>query len=102
MSQLIASYDADNDCTTVRVGEHFDFPLHREFYNACLADAHVSRSYVIDLATVKDIDSAALGMLLLLREKAGGDRAEIHLVNASPAIRNMLRIAGFEQQFAIH
>ncbi|AFC86425.1 STAS domain-containing protein [Frateuria aurantia] len=102
MTQLISSYDAQNDCTTLHIGEHFDFPLHREFYAACLAGDHVSRSYVIDLASVRDIDSAALGMLLLLREKAGGDRADIHLVNAAPAIRNMLRIAGFEQQFSIH
>jgi anti-anti-sigma factor len=61
-----------------------------------------ARSYVLDLEQVTGMDSSALGMLMLLREHAGGDRAEIRIVNASADLRNTLRIAGFDKLFTVH
>jgi anti-anti-sigma regulatory factor len=48
------------------------------------------------------MDSSALGMLLLLREHAGGDRSEIRIVNANTALRGTLRVAGFDKLFTLH
>jgi anti-anti-sigma factor len=57
---------------------------------------------VIDLGDVDSMDSSALGMLLLLREHAGGDRSEIRIVNANTALRGTLRVAGFDKLFTLH
>jgi len=48
------------------------------------------------------MDSSALGMLLLLREHAGADRADIRIVNASGELRGTLRVAGFDKLFVLH
>ncbi|MGP1667011.1 MAG: STAS domain-containing protein [Rhodanobacter sp.] len=83
-------------------GERFDFSVHREFHDACLGEGAAARSYVIDLGEVASMDSSALGMLLLLREHAGADRADIRIVNAGSELRGTLRVAGFDKLFVLH
>jgi HptB-dependent secretion and biofilm anti anti-sigma factor len=99
---LNVQHDTEQDCVTLQFGANFDFSVHRQFHEACLAGHKSSRSYVIDLGDVDSMDSSALGMLLLLREHAGGDRAEIRIVNANHALRGTLRVAGFDKLFTLH
>ena len=40
-------------------------------------------------------------MLLLLRDYAGGDSAQILIVNCNPDVRKILSISNFEQLFKI-
>jgi anti-anti-sigma regulatory factor len=40
-------------------------------------------------------------MLLLLRDHAGGENAQISLANCSPEVRKILAISNFEQLFKI-
>ncbi len=94
-------HDRELDCLTLQLGERFDFSVHRDFHDACL-NAAPARSYVIDLGEVASMDSSALGMLLLLREHAGGDRADIRIVNAGSALRGTLKVAGFDKLFVLH
>ncbi|MEO7073363.1 MAG: STAS domain-containing protein [Rhodanobacter sp.] len=99
---MIVHRDHDSDCLTLQMGERFDFSVHRDFHEACLGAAAPAHSYVIDLGEVTKMDSSALGMLLLLREHAGADRAEIRIVNAGSELRNTLRVAGFDTLFVLH
>ncbi len=99
---MIVHHDQDNDCLTLQLGERFDFSVHRDFHDACLGPDRPAHSYVIDLAQVTKMDSSALGMLLLLREHAGADRAEIRIVNAGSELRKTLRVAGFDKLFVLH
>lgn len=99
---LTVHHDAAQDCLTLQLGEHFDFSVHRNFHDACLTPGSQARSYVIDLDAVTRVDSSALGMLLLLREHAGGERADIRIVNAQGALRSTLRVAGFDRLFVLH
>jgi anti-anti-sigma factor len=99
---LNVHHDTEQDCLTLQFGEHFDFTVHRAFHDACLGERKPSRSYVVDLGEVSSMDSSALGMLLLLREHAGGDRAEIRIVNADTALRGTLRVAVFDKLFVLH
>ncbi len=57
--------------------------------------------YVVDLKDTTYLDSSALGMLLLLRDHAGGDSAQIRLLNCNPDVRKILAISNFEQLFKI-
>ena len=98
---LTIHHDTEQDCLTLQLGERFDFTVHRDFHDACLG-GRAARSYVIDLGEVNRMDSSALGMLLLLREHAGGERSEIRIVNADSELRGTLRVAGFDKLFVLH
>lgn len=99
---MIVHHDSESDCLSLQLGERFDFSVHREFHDACLGAGRVARSYLIDLAEVTHMDSSALGMLLLLREHAGADHADIRIVNAGTELRGTLRVAGFDKLFVLH
>lgn len=99
---MIVHHDNEQDCLTLQLGECFDFSVHRAFHDACLGNGAAARSYVIDLGEVTHMDSSALGMLLLLREHAGADRADIRIVNAGSELRGTLRVAGFDKLFVLH
>ena len=58
--------------------------------------------YTVDLAGTDYLDSSALGMLLLLREHAGGEGAAIQIINASPDVKKILDVANFGKLFDIH
>ena len=57
---------------------------------------------MIDMKGTSYLDSSALGMLLLLRDYAGGDDASISIVNANDDVKKILSISNFEQLFTIH
>ncbi|MCB1654339.1 MAG: STAS domain-containing protein, partial [Pseudomonadales bacterium] len=46
-------------------------------------------------------DSSALGMLLLLRDHAGGDNAEIRVINSNPDVLKIFNISNFDKLFDI-
>lgn len=97
---LTSDSDADGECITLHVTDRFDFSVHRSFHDACLAQPR-ARSYVIDLEGVTSMDSSALGMLLLLREHAGGEEADIRVVSASTELRNTFRVAGLDRLLTV-
>ena len=97
---LTVHHDPDLDCVTLQLGERFDFSVHRAFHDACL-DGRAARSYVIDLGEVSSMDSSALGMLLLLRDHAGGDSSEIRVINSNPDVLKIFNISNFDKLFDI-
>lgn len=87
----------------LKLSGRFDFNAHREFrgaYDPVIADAEV-RSLNIDMAAVEYLDSSALGMLLMLRDKAGAANKALALVNVRGAVRQVLDIANFGKLFKI-
>jgi HptB-dependent secretion and biofilm anti anti-sigma factor len=78
----------------------FDFHAHREFRDAYQAQSPTVQ-YLVDLRGTDYMDSSALGMLLLLREHAGGDNAKIRISNARAEILSILSVANFEKMFVI-
>ena len=99
---ISAEVSTTGDELTIAVTGRFDFSSHQEFRNAYEALDTAPARYRIDLREANYIDSSALGMLLLLRDYAGGDKAVVEIVNCTSDVRKILSISNFEQLFTIH
>ena len=98
---LNATMAPDGNSITIRVGGRFDFNLHKDFRSVYKELTNPQIRYVIDMAGTEYMDSSALGMLLLLREFAGGDKADIEIINANPEIQKIFTISNFHRLFDI-
>jgi anti-anti-sigma factor len=92
---------ADGQALTIAVAGRFDFSAHKDFRKSYEEVDGDPRRYTVDLRDATYLDSSALGMLLLLRDHAGGDAAEVHIVNCNSDVRKILTISNFEQLFDI-
>jgi len=84
----------------INIQGRFDFSLQGEFRQS-YEQAAPSSNFVLDFAAAEYIDSSALGMLLLLRDYAGGDSANIDIVHCRHEIKNILEISNFQKLFKI-
>lgn len=87
----------------VKLVGRFDFNTHRDFRNAyepLISDTEV-RSVTVDFSGVDYLDSSALGMLLMLRDKLGGVSKEVALVGVGGNVKQVLDIANFGKLFTI-
>jgi HptB-dependent secretion and biofilm anti anti-sigma factor len=81
----------------ISIAGRFDFSCHPEF-RASFASLTPGSDVVIDFAATTYIDSAALGMLLLLRDRVG-DARRVRLTNCKGQPDQVLRIANFHKLF---
>jgi len=96
-----SSQSEQGDELTIKVQGRFDFSAHQEFRDAYEKSMEPSQQYIVDLKDTTYLDSSALGMLLLLRDHAGGDTANIDIVNCNSDVKKVLTISNFEQLFSI-
>lgn len=88
---------------TLTLGGRFDFNVHRDFkeaYMSLLNDAEV-QTLSINLSEVEYLDSSALGMLLMLRERVQAANKQIVLTNPNETVMKILDIANFKKLFTI-
>lgn len=98
----ITSRNQNNEATLSLSGR-FDFNTHRDFRNAYESILKVGgvNKLTIDLGGVDYLDSSALGMLLLLNEKAGAANTKVVISNSQANVRQILEIANFHKLFNI-
>jgi anti-anti-sigma factor len=89
------------DKVTIAVTGKFDFQLYDEFRASYADTAGNGVEYIVDLSATDYLDSSALGMLLLLREHAGGEASKIEITQASPEVRKILDVANFGKLFKL-
>ena len=90
---------ADGTRVTIAVSGKFDFQLYDDFRSSYAETAGKGMAYTVDLSETEYLDSSALGMLLLLREHAGGDESDIEITGASAEVRKILDVANFGKLF---
>lgn len=98
----IASQVVDTKAV-LNLNGRFDFHSHRDFraaYESALEAAGV-REIEINFADVDYLDSSALGMLLLLREKAEALGKRVVLAGLRGTVKQVLDIANFGKLFAV-
>ena len=86
----------------IAIEGRFDFSAHQEFRSTYETLPSKPTRFTVDMKDTTYLDSSALGMLLLLRDHAGGGDSEIEIVNCKPDVKKILAISNFEQLFAIH
>jgi HptB-dependent secretion and biofilm anti anti-sigma factor len=99
---ITSTVSADGKDVTISIQGRFDFSSHQEFRNAYEKLATTPSHFTVDLQSTSYLDSSALGMLLLLRDHAGGEHSHIEIVNCSSDVKKILFISNFEQLFTIH
>ncbi len=91
----------DGKVLTIEVDGRFDASSLDEF-RSCYENAKGELSaYEVNLRKAEYLDSSALGMLLVLRDYAGGDRAAITISHCSPEVKKIFTISSFERLFSI-
>mgnify|MGYP000564831300 CR=1 FL=1 len=73
----------------------------KQSYEDAFAGQGVSE-VVVDMREVEYLDSSALGMLLLLRDKGKAMGKPVSLANCAGTVRDVLRVANFDKLFALH
>ena len=101
MQDIRSHANADGSVLTISVKGRFDFSIHQDFRKGYEPHLKPHTKVVVDLRHVDYLDSSALGMLLLLREHAGDDRARVMLQVATPEVRNILEVSNFDRLFQI-
>ncbi len=92
----------DGKVVTIAVSGKFDFQLYDDFRSSYAGTNGSNVQYIVDLSGTDYLDSSALGMLLLLREHAGGEGSSINIQRASPDVQKILDVANFGKLFEIN
>jgi anti-anti-sigma factor len=96
-----SNFDSSAKELTIKVDGRFDFSAHQEFRTAYESEVSTIDTYTVDLSATSYLDSSALGMLLLLRDHAGGDASNVKIVKCNDDVKKILTISNFEQLFTI-
>lgn len=96
---VVTEISADGQKLTISVKGRFDFAKHQDFRASY--ENKALKAVVVDLKEATYLDSSALGMLLLLRDHAGGDDSDVRVVNSNSDVRKILAISNFDKLFDI-
>jgi anti-anti-sigma factor len=98
---ITANVSDDGSELTIKVQGRFDFSALQQFRNAYEKVTPKPKTYNVDLKESDYLDSSALGMLLALRDYAGGDEANIKILGANPDVKKILVITKLDELFKI-
>ena len=96
---VVSKNSNDGAELTISIDGRFDFGLQKDFRSSY--ENIKAKRYIVNLMNTEYMDSSALGMLLMMREYAGGSHADITLQNCSNEIKTILKVANFQSLFKI-
>jgi len=99
--RISADASKDGKELTIRIQGRFDFSSLQAFRNAYEKSETEADSYIVDLKESEYLDSSALGMLLALRDFAGGDESSVRIVNCNPDVKKILVITKLDELFSV-
>jgi anti-anti-sigma factor len=93
--------DGGGKSLTIKISERFDFSQHQAFRNAYEGLDLTQARIILDMSGLEYMDSSALGMLLVLRERAGGDQANITLKGVRQNLMQIIEVSRFHELFKL-
>lgn len=91
----------DAGTLSIKIMGRFDFSVHNEFRQATQLVVSGINEVVVDLSGAEYLDSSALGMLLVLRDKVASIKASVSIMGAKAEVKKILAIANFDKLFAL-
>lgn len=101
MTTITAKVSPDGAELTITVQGRFDFSALQLFRSTYEKVSPKPTRYIVDLKESEYLDSSALGMLLALRDYAGGDAADIRILNSNPDVKKILVITKLDELFKV-
>ncbi len=98
---ITSKLSADGAELVIEVAGRFDFSQQQQFRQAYESLTTRPQRFRIDMGAADYLDNSALGMLLLLRDHAGGDAARVAISNCRADVRSVLQRSNFERLFSI-
>lgn len=98
---ITSTLSDDGKLLTIQVKGRFDFSSLQAFRNSYEKVLPKPEAFVIDLKESEYLDSSALGMLLALREYAGGNDADLSIINCNPDVEKILIITKLDEMFNV-
>lgn len=99
---ISSSYCRNNSCLEIIAGERFEFSdnkVFRDIYDSLLDEVeHI----VMDFKMTKHIDSSALGMLLVMKDKVESQVNHIDIINVNSGVKQIFDLTNFGQLFNIN
>jgi len=99
---LTTQLSHDSSSLTISINGRFDFNLYKDFrdaYESCLNIGSIK--FIINLSQTEYMDSSALGMLLVLKERTGSADSAVVLKHCNKEIKNILSISNFDKIFTV-
>jgi len=93
--------DSATNTLEIKISGRFDFGIHQEFRKATEQVSSGVNTVVVNMGNVDYLDSSALGMLLVLRDKVGESKSAVQIKNAKPEVKKILEIANFDKLFTL-
>ena len=90
---------ADGKTLVIHIGIRFDITTYSDFGSAYKSKVDTVSAIIIDMTDCVYMDSSALGMLLMMRERFGSDKADISITHTNPALKKILLTANFNKLF---
>lgn len=98
---ITSEVSKDGNVLTILVQGRFDFSSLQLFRGAYEKIEPKPTTYIVDLKDSEYLDSSALGMLLALRDYAGGDNSDISITNCNPDVKKILVITKLDELFTV-
>ncbi len=101
VSSVQARTTSNNRGLVIEVVGYFNMEIHAQFRKAYEDQDQRYERYAVNLQHCLGMDSAGLGMLLLLRDFAGVEKENLLITQCPPELQNVLRYSSFDQIFTI-
>ena len=98
---VTATFSADKKTLEIGILGHFDFSIQKDFRSAYQEGGVAGLTYHVNLAGVEYMDSAALGMLMVLKKYADANSSQVILKAPRPTIKKILLTSKFDKLFKI-
>ncbi len=96
-----SSLDTASKTLEITISGRFDFGVHQDFRKASDQASSGVDKIIVNMGNVDYLDSSALGMLLVLRDKVGESKSAIRIKNSKPDVKKILEIANFDKLFTL-
>lgn len=98
---LIETFVVEEDSAGIRVRGELDTATADQLLEAVRAWPRTGDTCIVDLADCQFLDSSGIRALLLSQRHLDGEGGTLRLVNVSPHIDRVLRIAGVQEVIKI-